>query len=622
MHTAARARGASVSRLRCLSRRASRGRLGDDQRLICREFSTAMSSALLSLSRTYRGPCISISRFGGSPRRSNSGGLVWSTRNCGGRGDVDGSADATTTTTIYALSTAPGKSAIALVRVSGPECLNVYRALCPSTALPKPRVATLRTLYKPAASSSQIPPQREILDPGALILYFPGPHSFTGEDILELHIHGGPAVVRAVLSSIPLCKPSQPRKIRYAEPGEFTRRAFENDRLSLPQIEALGDTLSAMTEQQRMASVRSHGAGLSERYERWRRSLVEARGELEALIDFSEDQHFDTAENELLLDIVSQVKELKIVMNRHMRNVMKGELLRNGISLTLIGAPNAGKSSLLNRIVGREAVIVSSEAGTTRDVVDLSVDLGGFMVVLGDTAGLRVGDVGSEDGRDVVGEIEKEGIRRAKKRVTESDVVIVVLSIELDAAGTPGLKISEQVKQVVSSAAAEGKQVVAVVNKTDLANHANQALPEDLAETVRKNLPDLPKEKIFGISCVESSSPKSIQEFLDGLVSIFETMTSPLEADSVGMGNWNESIGVTERQRLLVEDCIRCLDRFLDLADVGNRGEMEEEVDVVIAAEELRSAAECLAKVTGRGEGSGDVEEVLGVVFERFCVGK
>lgn len=438
------------------------------------------------------------------------------------------------------------------------------------------------------------------------MLYFPGPKSVTGEDLLELHIHGGPAITRAVIASIPLSRTSY--RICYAEPGEFTRRAFNNDRLTLPQIEALSDILSSTTEQQRILSVKSSSSSLSERYESWRAALISARGELEALIDFSEDQQFDTSSNELLGNVVVAISKLQKALQNHVTNAMKGELLRNGISLTLVGSPNAGKSSLLNRVVGREAVIVSGEAGTTRDVVDLSVDLGGFMVVLGDTAGLRLGDISEE-----VGEVEKEGIRRAKKRVMEGDVVVVVLSIE-NTSRSPELKISPEVVNVVKEA--NGKEIIVVVNKMDLVRpSAGGTLPQEILATITSQLPNLSPNRIFGISCT-AEGEAGIQDFLNGLITIFREMTSTDSSSSSCA--WHESIGATERQRLLVEECTNSLESFLSLANTSTGGD----VDVVVAAEELRSAAESLAKITGRGEGAGDVEEVLGIVFEKFCVGK
>jgi tRNA modification GTPase len=460
------------------------------------------------------------------------------------------------------------------------------------------------------------PQTHELLDPGALCLFFPGPKSHTGENVLELHLHGGPAIIRAVLSAIPLCG----SHIQYAEPGEFTRRAFYNERLSLPEIEALGETLDANTEEQRRRAVRGNSARLAERYEEWRRLLIEARGELEALIDFSEDQHFEESNKELVSNVAMNVQKLREKLMVHIQNATRGELLKSGISLSLVGAPNAGKSSLLNRIVKREAVIVSEEAGTTRDVVDLAVDVGGFMVVLGDTAGLRVADLSSGE---KVGRIEEEGIRRARQRAMSADVIVAVIDIVVNGDDRVGLRISPELVRLINEGEEAGKEVVIVVNKTDLHPSTARKLPMDIMRQLNDAFPNVKDERIFGVSS-RSKTEHGIPKFLDGLTGIFQHMTSPLSSAGGTMEEMYESIGATERQRLLVEACVVFLDNFMEM--VGLEGAESEEaygdVDVVAAAEELRGAAECLGRITGRGEMAGDVEEVLGVVFEKFCVGK
>ena len=300
-----------------------------------------------------------------------------------------------TSDTIYALSTALARAAIAVIRISGPACLDIYGGLCPDQPFPHPRTATLRKLYDPVRDSNGVP---RILDNGALVLYFPAPKTVTGEPILELHVHGGPAIVKSVLEAVSKCVDTRPRRrnaeyslIRPAEAGEFTKRAFYNGRLDLTQAEALGEALAAETEQQRRLAVMGAESGLAKRYEEWRRMLLYARGELEALIDFSEDQHFDESPAEFMASVSKQVQALEKLLSVHIHNASRGELLRNGISIALLGAPNAGKSSLLNRIVGREAAIVSAEAGTTRDIVDVSIDLNGWLCRFGDMAGLRKG---------------------------------------------------------------------------------------------------------------------------------------------------------------------------------------------------------------------------------------
>lgn len=477
-----------------------------------------------------------------------------------------------------------------------------------------------------------------MLDSAALVLYFPAPNTVTGEDVLELHTHGGPAIVKAVLSAIPSRRiPNSPlsegQAIRYAEPGEFTRRAFYNNRLDLTQIEALGDSLSAETEQQRRLAVNGVGNELGERYEKWRKLLLLARGELEALIDFSEDQHFDESPDEFISSITRQVIELKREVSLHIQNALKGELLRNGISIAFLGAPNAGKSSLLNRIVGREAAIVSSEEGTTRDIVDVSVDIGGWLCRIGDMAGLRRSSTSIEPSSSAnpIGSVEKEGMRRAKARALSSDVVVVILSVEESANNSAAaLYIDEELTGAVRECEKFGREVVVVINKIDnMPRNSTQELKERLYSQVSNVFFRIPRERVFYISCLEAYKPSSadqdpgnIQEFLRGLQSFFATLTSPAgpEDHIVDNSYWEQSLSVSHRQSEYLRECLHHLDDFLSRAvsqyQSDNHEDLVSEVDVVGAAEHLRFAAECLAKITGKGE-AGDVEDVLGVVFEK-----
>ncbi|KAL5360313.1 GTP-binding protein TrmE N-terminus-domain-containing protein [Aspergillus floccosus] len=541
--------------------------------------------------------------------------------------------------TIYALSTAPGRAAIAVVRVSGPGCVQIYRALCPKGSLPRPRVAAVRALYDPTTP----PSSNSVLDSGALVLYFPGPKTVTGEDVLEFHLHGGPAIVKSVLTAISRTNRDD-CLVRYAEPGEFTRRAFLNNRLDLPQIEALGDTLMADTEQQRRLAVRGASDALSKRYEQWRQQLLHARGELEALIDFAEDQHFDESSDELVHSVASQVQALRVQIELHIQNASKGELLRHGIKVALLGAPNAGKSSLLNRVVGKEAAIVSTEEGTTRDIVDVGVDLSGWYCKLGDMAGIRSeGGNGAGEGTLVIGAVEKEGIRRAKARALESDVVIAVISLEEGAGDAPyRLSVEPEVVDAVNDCVAAGKCIVIAINKCDRLPESTPdgLLPSGVIGAVESLFPDVPERRIFGISCrdaqeshvtEEDCDPGHIQGFLRGLISTFEEIASPLgiEGDENGqydLSYWEDSLGVTHRQSSNLQRCVEHLEDFLTQTSPSptpltpnhesDRQSIEMDVDIVTAAEHLRFAADALAKITGKGE-SGDVEDVLGVVFEK-----
>jgi tRNA modification GTPase len=527
--------------------------------------------------------------------------------------------------TIFALSTASGRAAIAIIRISGPECIHIYQALCPGKAAPSPRYATIRTLYDPDQGFGE----PRVLDPEALVLYFPGPKSATGEDVLELHVHGGLATVRAVLEAIPrytfkgASKETGNAQVRYAEPGEFTQRAFFNNRLSLPQVESLSDILSAATEQQRRLSVQGIGRALTRQYEEWRHLLLLAQAEIEALIDFSEDQHFDESPTALMTSVSSQVTDLIEKLEVYAENATRGELLRNGIVLALIGAPNAGKSSLLNCIVGREAAIVSQEAGTTRDIVEAGIDISGYFVRLADTAGLRVNSFINKDGGfEKIGSVETEGIRRAKARAAESDLVIVVLSFERDISTG---KIHLNIDPEVIAAATEYKNVVIALNKSDLIDSEHRLLSDKFSRQIKDSFPSVLDEQIVRISCLESASGVSsggITELSSALVRSFRQLTSPLSLPSPLLHDnnlSNLSLSTTARQKLLLEECLACLRTFLVTAD--SKLDRDGEVDIVLAAEHLRSAALALGKLTGKGE-AGDVEAILGVVFEKFCVGK
>jgi tRNA modification GTPase len=497
-----------------------------------------------------------------------------------------------------------------------------------------------------------------------LVLFFPAPQTVTGEDVLELHIHGGPAIVRAVLEAIPSCQPTSTQNpfisrsaIRYAEPGEFTKRAFYNGRLDLTQAEALGDTLAADTEQQRRLAVNGAGGILAARYEEWRNMLLYARGELEALIDFSEDQHFDESPHELVASITKQVLALKRQVELHMQNASKGELLRNGISVALLGAPNAGKSSLLNRIVGREAAIVSQEEGTTRDIVDVSVDIGGWLVRLGDMAGLR-NKLGKDPGfwpQAAIGAVEQEGMRRARARALESDVVVVVVSLEEGGGGggkggesplTIRPHFESEVVDAVRECEEAGKTIVVAVSKIDKVPTGDIQLRNSIVKELQATFPYVQKDYIFTISCRPPSEtlisphhtpdpdPGNIQSFLNGLTKVFSTLTTPsgeplpvLDSNPTSSSSyWSHSLSVTHRQRTYLAQTLLHLDDYLlqtsssgtSTHHIDGHDDLVGDIDtdIVAAAEHLRFAAECLAKITGKGE-SGDVEDVLGVVFEK-----
>lgn len=299
-----------------------------------------------------------------------------------------------TTDTIIALASGQGRAAIAVLRVSGPGTRDLVTAL--AGALPEPRCAALRRLTDPATGS--------LLDRG-LVLWFPGPASFTGEDMAELHIHGGRAVTQNVVNA------SLTREgVRLAEPGEFVSRAFENGKLDLSAVEGLADLINAETAAQAKQALTQAEGSLRDRATGWREHILRAQALAEASIDFSDEEDVaDDAMSQAKTEAAALLQELTAELQKR-----SGERLREGFRIVIAGPPNAGKSSLLNAIAARDVAIVSAEAGTTRDLVEVHLDLEGLPVILTDTAGLREGG----------GEIESEGMRRALSRASDADLVL------------------------------------------------------------------------------------------------------------------------------------------------------------------------------------------------------
>ena len=293
--------------------------------------------------------------------------------------------------TIFALATAPGKAGVAVIRISGPDALAVGRALAGS--VPQAGMARVRRL---------LDGQGAHLD-DALVLTFQAPHSFTGEDVVELQTHGSPATVKAVLAAM-----SATGLARMAEPGEFTRRALENDRMDLAQVEGLADLIDAETEAQRAQALRVLSGALGQLVERWRENLLRAAALLEVTIDFADEE----VPVDVTPEVVSLLAPVMEDLSREIAGVDVAERIRDGFEVAILGAPNAGKSTLLNALAGRDAAITSDIAGTTRDVIEVRMDLRGLPVTVLDTAGLReAGD-----------EIERIGIDRARARAEAADL--------------------------------------------------------------------------------------------------------------------------------------------------------------------------------------------------------
>ncbi|MBF5095020.1 tRNA uridine-5-carboxymethylaminomethyl(34) synthesis GTPase MnmE [Azospirillum sp. INR13] len=422
-------------------------------------------------------------------------------------------------TTIYALATAPGRSGVAVVRISGPEAGSALAALT-GRPLPAPRRAVLTKLRDPRTG--------DMLD-DALVLRFTGPASFTGEDVVELHLHGGRAVVAGVIEALA----SLPG-LRLAEPGEFTRRAFENGKLDLTEAEAVADLIDAETNAQRRQALRQMEGALGRLYDGWRERLTRALAHIEADIDFAEDDLPGGVADAVRPVIAGLADEIAA----HLDDGGRGERLREGLHIAIVGAPNAGKSSLLNALARRDAAIVSARAGTTRDIIEVHLDLGGYPVVLADTAGLR------EAAAD---EVEEEGIRRARDRAARADVKVAVF----DATTLPDL--DPATLDLID------RDTVVVFNKSDLA-----------IATDRR--PDLSP---ILVSAQTGAGLKALEEKL-----------TEFSADRLAIGS---APSLTRaRHRAALTECRESLVRALDAP-------LPE-----LAAEDVRLASRALGRITGR----------------------
>lgn len=421
--------------------------------------------------------------------------------------------------TIFALASAAGRAGIAVIRVSGARTKEAVLSI--GGSLPAPRKATRKIFSDPSSG--------EALDDG-LLLWFPAPHSFTGEDVAELHVHGGRAVVDGVLAALATIKGLRP-----AEPGEFTRRAFEQEKMDLTQAEALADLIDAETKAQKKQALRQMGGALKELYDDWRLRLIQALAHLEAVIDFPDED----LPPEIDAKVWSEVDELSKAIEEHFHDEGRGERVREGLAVAIIGPPNAGKSSLLNLLARREAAIVSDTPGTTRDVIEVHMDLGGFAITLADTAGLR-------DSKD---SIESEGVSRARRRADVADLKVAVL----DGANYPATDAATM--ELVDA------DTLLTVNKTDLIGTKGQNVSD-------KNAP----------SFISVKTGSGVESFLLRLQEMVKN-----KADT---GN---AIPLTRiRHRHALEECIDAMKR----AQSANLPEL--------AAEDLRIAARSLGRITGR----------------------
>ena len=442
--------------------------------------------------------------------------------------------------TIYALSTGPGISGIAIIRVSGVDTKKVIQLLT-DTAVPEPRVATLRKINKISTS--------ELIDEG-IILWFPGPDSYTGEDMAELHIHGSKAVIDTLHTSI-----SEVENCRLAEPGEFTKLAFQNGKINLLKAESIADLISSETEIQRQQAIKIMNGKSADKFNELREKLLKILSHVEAKIDFPDEELPDNIlknikkiSNEVILDIKKILNDQRV-----------GERIREGFKIAILGPTNAGKSSLLNHLSNREAAIVSEIAGTTRDVIETHLNIDGYPVIVSDTAGIR----------ESKNEIEKKGIKLALKKAEDADLKLIVIDAK-------SLDFKGVLKELMD------ENAILVINKSDLLN-------EDL---------DL---EIKNFDHVLISVKNNLN--LEGL--IFK-IKDKLKNKFISSG---DILITRERHRQHLEQTLNYLKNF--------EGKNEAK-DFDKAAEDLRLATRHLGMIVGKV----DVEEILGSIFNDFCIGK
>ncbi len=442
--------------------------------------------------------------------------------------------------TIYALSTGPGVSGVAIIRISGPDTLKVIKLLTNKNA-PRPREATLRKINNINTS--------EIIDEG-IVLWFPGPESYTGEDMAEIQVHGSKAVIDAIHKNI-----SNIENCRLAEPGEFTKLAFQNGKIDLLKAESVADLISSETEIQRKQAVKIMSGRSANKFNTLREKLLKILSHVEAKIDFPDEDLPKDILNKIKKDADKVLKNIEKILN----DQKVGERIREGFKIAILGPTNAGKSSLINHLSNRDVAIVSEIAGTTRDVVETHLNIDGYPVIVSDTAGIR----------ESVDEIEKKGIKLSLNRAEEADLKLVVVDAK-------NIDFTDTLRGLLDDNA------ILVLNKSDL-------LEKDID-------PEINRINHVLISLKNNLNiDKLIQKIKKILKSKFIT---------------SDDILITrERHRQHLEQCVSHLKRF---------NQKKEAEDFDIAAEDLRLAARHLGMIVGKV----DVEEILGSIFNDFCIGK
>ncbi|CAH1720782.1 unnamed protein product [Aphis gossypii] len=464
--------------------------------------------------------------------------------------------------TIYALSSGLGKCGVAVIRVSGPCASDAILNMTHLKHLPKSRKACLNKIIDPTT--------KEQLDNG-LLLWFPGPKSFTGEDCCEFQVHGGRAVVTSVLNGL-----SKLSNFRPADPGEFTKRSFYNNKMDLTEVEGLADLIEADTEFQRKQALMQLEGALRQLYSSWRQYLLENLACVEAYIDFSET---DNIEYLVLENVKENLEKLAKEIEMHLMDNRSGELLRDGVKVAIIGAPNTGKSSLLNSLCNREAAIVTDLPGTTRDPIQVPLDVFGYSVLLIDTAGIR---------SQTVNLIEDLGIKKSKVQAQSADMVILMIDAQylLDVDN-----IDLWLQKYIENLKVQCVNCLVYVNKIDIVSDNQVVRLKKISQNSNWTM-------CFG-SCKVN----------DGLTDMMKTFENYLQK-LCGNPNFEHPRCTQARHRYCLLKALSNVQMYLEIS------KSKENIDV--AAQHLRRATLNVGKITGHVS----TEEMLNVIFSKFCIGK
>eukprot|EP00357_Protocruzia_adherens_P006726 CAMPEP_0115035848 /NCGR_PEP_ID=MMETSP0216-20121206/41745_1 /TAXON_ID=223996 /ORGANISM="Protocruzia adherens, Strain Boccale" /LENGTH=495 /DNA_ID=CAMNT_0002415511 /DNA_START=56 /DNA_END=1544 /DNA_ORIENTATION=- len=468
--------------------------------------------------------------------------------------------------TIYALSTPPGKGGIAVVRVSGPNAQDVTKLASTKISKLTPKMLKYTTFINPFE-------ERKLLDKGYMV-YFAKNGSFTGEETVELHIHGGKAVQQSFLNCL-----SRFETLRAAGPGEFSKQALFNGRLDLLELEGLADVINAETELQKDQALNQMTGQTSSVLETLRKQLIKCIAHGEAFIDFEEDEI--DVQKDLIHSVARDVREIATQIEGFLNDHNRGEILRDGFKISILGSPNSGKSSLLNVISRRDAAIVSDIPGTTRDVIRVNANLAGYPVILEDTAGLR-------ETEDI---IEKEGIKRALSSSQEANLTILIMD--------GNISEQEVYKNMITMLNESSQPFLILVNKADLFEEGTeQPFSRDGFFLYQSKDNGDTKIPVVVISCKE----EQLGTFLDNIRDTIQDTIDPSNESIYG----NSTIITRHRHRELLQECLTSLYRF------------DSHPSIDMCVEELRYAVDRIGKITGRI----DVEEILDKLFQDFCIGK